>query len=75
MAVEDEPMTEGRMLTLCASAAAKVARSGIRGATGVTMEEIVALTCLAACAGLIHAEGHVAQETKTILNIKEGQGA
>lgn len=72
MANEDEPMTEGRMLTLCASAASKVARQGIRGATLVTTHEIVALTCLAACAGLIRAEGHVAETTKKILNIKEG---
>ena len=49
----DGHLTEGRMLALSASAAAKVARQGTRGATLVTLDEIDALVCLAACTGLI----------------------
>jgi len=71
---EETPLTEARMLTLSASAAAKVAHQGVRGATLVTVDEIVALTCLAACAGLIRAEGRVAEQARSVLNIKIAEG-
>jgi uncharacterized metal-binding protein len=70
----DGHLTEGRMLALSASAAAKVARQGTRGATLVTLDEIDALVCLAACAGLIHAEGRVAEQARSVLNIKIAEG-
>ncbi|BBU57420.1 hypothetical protein [Mameliella alba] len=47
----DTPMTEAEMLAKAGSAIAKIDRSGLRGASMVTMEETIAMAALIECPG------------------------
>lgn len=47
------PFSEPEMLELARSAVGKVDRLGLRGATLVTMEEIVAMATSLACLGIV----------------------
>ncbi|MBV6635771.1 MAG: hypothetical protein KI788_07700 [Mameliella sp.] len=47
----DTPMTEAEMLAKAGSAISKIDRSGLRGASMVTMEETIAMAALIECLG------------------------
>lgn len=48
---DPKPLTEAEMLAKAGSAIAKIDRSGLRGASLVTMEETIAMAALIECLG------------------------